>query len=227
MRGSHADARCQPVIIKPKIFLKLKFYSALGHIRINLQKEAVMELDQSSDNIEVFVGMIPGRKNRGMIPRGTRVVDAFAKLGVPLGDPESWELKRSVSLHDRINEDCTITATRPIRGNVEIAQRGTSFNAFGQSSMRDLRYNLKYGYPIFVVLAIWLFVSAWILHKLEPRSNYWETIWVTWTTMTTMGWGSFSLQTVLGKLMISADALAGLILIGTVVWLVTTSLPRQ
>jgi hypothetical protein len=76
--------------------------------------------------------------------------------------------------------------------------------------MRDLRYNLKYGYPIFVVLAIWLFVSAWILHKLEPRSNYWETIWVTWTTMTTMGWGSFSLQTVLGKLMISADALAGL-----------------
>jgi hypothetical protein len=47
MRGSHADARCQPVIIKPKIFLKLKFYSALG--QINLQKEAVMELEQSTD----------------------------------------------------------------------------------------------------------------------------------------------------------------------------------
>jgi hypothetical protein len=65
MRGSHADARCQPVIIKPKIFLKLKFYSALGHIRINLQKEAVMELDQSTDGpgeVDDFCGRA-GRLN--------------------------------------------------------------------------------------------------------------------------------------------------------------------
>ena len=68
-----------------------------------------------------------------------------------------------------------------------------------------------FGLPLFIAVLGWLFVSASLLQKAEAWPNYWETVWVTWTTMTTMGWGDAPLKTAPGKLLVSLNALAGLV----------------
>jgi Ion channel len=86
--------------------------------------------------------------------------------------------------------------------------------------------NFMFWWPLFAGILGWFLVSALILQKAEAWPSYSEAVWVTWTTMTTMGWGNASLQTVLGKLLVSVNALIGLVLIGSVVWLFTTFLGR-
>jgi hypothetical protein len=104
---------------------------------------------------------------------------------------------------------------------------GATFGDFWLRALRDLGRNFVFALPLFLAVFGWLFVSVWFLQKAENWPSYGETVWVTWTTMTTMGWANESPQTSLGKLLVSMNALAGLVLIGSIVWLFTTSLGRR
>jgi hypothetical protein len=98
---------------------------------------------------------------------------------------------------------------------------------YWRESLRDILGNARYALGILVVLAVWLVVSSVLLQIAEGREHYWQALYNTWTTMTTMGPLDGPPHSVVGKILISVDALAGLILLGSVVWLVTTSLSRR
>jgi Ion channel len=175
--------------------------------------------EQPDARVQIIIGKIPGKVERRSIPIGTTVEDAFSRMGI---DIRGYDLRlngRSVSPGHTIVDIATLLALRPIIGRARIAP--------WREIVSDLGYNLVWGSPVFLALLAWLFGSAAILQVTEGRPHYWDAVWVTWTTMTTMGWGNASLQTALGKLVISFDALAGLILIGCVVWLLSASLSRR
>jgi hypothetical protein len=79
------------------------------------------------------------------------------------------ELTRKVSPQDVLYEDSTVIATRPVRGRAEIAPPGTSFFAFWPAFLRDLGFNFRLCWPIFVLLVAWLVISALILPTGEKR----------------------------------------------------------
>jgi hypothetical protein len=98
---------------------------------------------------------------------------------------------------------------------------------FWGNALRSFGTNLSYCWPLFLLLAGWLFAAAAVLQAAEGWPGYWQAVWTTWTTMATEGWGEKTPLTVLGKLVISLDAFVGIVLIGAVVWLVTTSLSER
>jgi voltage-gated potassium channel Kch len=55
-------------------------------------------------------------------------------------------------------------------------------------------------------------------------NSYPNAAYATWITMATIGYGDMVPVTGLGRLIVSFDALVGLVLIGSLVWLVTNTL---
>jgi hypothetical protein len=97
---------------------------------------------------------------------------------------------------------------------------------FWEQSWRDLRHNLAVAWPIFIGFAVVVFVSSFLLWKLE-RLSFGDALYLTWITMTTVGYGDIKPCTAAGRVTTSADALVGIILVGVIVWLVTQSLTRD
>src|SRR6516162_54698 len=98
-----------------------------------------------------------------------------------------------------------------------------SSEAFWKQFLSDLRENLGVGRDVFAALVIWWLISS-ILLSFSEGSGFLHSFYTTWTTMATIGPLSGAPVSRIGKLLVSIDAFAGLILFGAVVWLVTTSL---
>ena len=109
---------------------------------------------------------------------------------------------------------------------VVIPPPGMSSEAFWKQFLSDLRENLGAGRDVFAALGIWWLVSS-ILLAFSEGSGLLHSLYTTWTTMATIGPLSGAPVSRIGKLLVSIDAFAGLILFGAVVWLVTTSLSRR
>jgi hypothetical protein len=92
--------------------------------------------------------------------------------------------------------------------------------------LSDLLTNLLVGRDVFVVLAIWWLLSSILLFLFDGH-GFLHSLYTTWTTMATLGPLDCPPVSRMGKLLISIDAFAGLVLFGCIVWLVTTSLSRR
>jgi hypothetical protein len=57
--------------------------------------------------------------------------------------------------------------------------------------------------------------------------SYAKALYVSWITMTTVGYGDLVPMSRWGRALASADGFMGIVLIGVVVWLVTMSLTRK
>jgi hypothetical protein len=101
-----------------------------------------------------------------------------------------------------------------------------SSGQFWTAFLRDLWANILVARNLFVILAIWLVVSSVLLFASEGH-GFLHSLYSTWTTMTTLGPLDGPPVSRMGKLLISIDAFAGMILLGSIVWLVTTSLARR
>jgi Ion channel len=100
---------------------------------------------------------------------------------------------------------------------------------FGESWLRvlfGLLRNLGVARDMFMALAIWWLLSSILLFLFEGH-GFLHSLYTTWTTMTTIGPLDGPPVSKVGKVLISIDAFAGLILFGCVLWLVTTSLSRR
>jgi Ion channel len=82
---------------------------------------------------------------------------------------------------------------------------------------------------MFVSIIVWLFSSAYFMKSCESEKHwsYWDSLYFTWITMTTVGYGDLTPSGTCGRVLASLDGLVGIILIGAVVWLITTSLTRK
>jgi hypothetical protein len=94
---------------------------------------------------------------------------------------------------------------------------------FWRVFLRDLTMNIRFVRDVFVVLAVWLFLSSILLFIAEGH-GYLHALYSTWTTMATLGPLDDPPLSKMGKLLISMDAFAGLILLSCILWLVTASL---
>ncbi len=93
----------------------------------------------------------------------------------------------------------------------------------------NIRRNVDGHWPIFGSLLSFAFVSAAALYAVEaprgsPIDSYWKAFFTTWITMTTVGYGNLVPVTFLGQIIVSVDAIVGLVLVGMIVWFVTGSL---
>jgi voltage-gated potassium channel Kch len=90
--------------------------------------------------------------------------------------------------------------------------------------------NILTSWPILVALAFSCLVSAFIVYHVERRtcgtkiSSFMDSLYLVWITMTTVGYGDVYPVTSIGKIVVCIDALLGLVLIGMIIWFVTTSL---
>ena len=109
---------------------------------------------------------------------------------------------------------------------VVIPPPGMSSRDFWKQFLSDLRENLGVGRDVFAALVIWWLVYSILLSFSEGHS-FLHSLYATWTTMATLGPLNGAPVSRIGKLLISIDAFAGLILFGAMVWLVTTSLSRR
>jgi Ion channel len=99
----------------------------------------------------------------------------------------------------------------------------------GESWLRvlfGLLRNLGVASDMFMALAIWWLLSSILLFLFEGH-GFFHSLYTTWTTMTTIGPLDGPPVSKVGKVLISIDAFAGLILFGCVLWVVTTSLSRR
>ena len=97
---------------------------------------------------------------------------------------------------------------------------------FWTEFLHDLLANIRVARDLFLILAAWLMVSFVLLFVSEGH-GYLNALYSTWTTMATLGPLDGAPVSRMGKLLISIDAFTGMILLGCIVWLVTTSLSRR
>jgi hypothetical protein len=97
---------------------------------------------------------------------------------------------------------------------------------FWAAFLRDLSANITVARDLFLILAAWLVVSS-VLLFISEGNGYLNALYSTWTTMATLGPLDLPPVSRMGKVLISIDAFAGMILLGSIVWLVTTSLTRR
>jgi hypothetical protein len=97
---------------------------------------------------------------------------------------------------------------------------------FWRQFLSDLLTNLRVGRDVFVALAMWWLLSSILLFLFEDH-GFLHSLYTTWTTMATLGPLDGEPVSRMGKLIISIDAFAGLILFGCIVWLISTSLSRR
>lgn len=104
---------------------------------------------------------------------------------------------------------------------------------FYRNGFDDLKDNMSFGWPFFAALAlIWLISGflLWLSEKGEPCAKiktFGDGLYCTWITMTTVGFGDFYPTSILGKIIVSIDAFFGLVLIGLLVWLITSSFSKH
>jgi hypothetical protein len=97
---------------------------------------------------------------------------------------------------------------------------------FWGTACRHFYLNLKYAWPAFVALIAWVFASGlglWAAEKGDNREiqSYWDGVFYTYMAM----YGeNISPATSCGKILYVADALAGFILLGLVIWFINKSL---
>jgi Ion channel len=102
-----------------------------------------------------------------------------------------------------------------------------TFGEFWQQAARDLRSNLLIAWPIFALLLLLLLGSATLLYIFDQNDSvvsWWDALYFTWVTMATVG--NSSPDNAAGRAITSLDVFMGLVLIGVVVWLVTTALTQ-
>jgi Ion channel len=104
-----------------------------------------------------------------------------------------------------------------------------NFRAFWSEATTDFWINIKYAWPILAFIGGYLFAASWLLQLAEAGKHwtYRQSVYLTWITMTTVGYGDMTPDTRWGRVIVSADAFVGIVLIGVVVWIVTTSLSRK
>ncbi len=95
---------------------------------------------------------------------------------------------------------------------------------------RNVRTHIDGHWPIFSSMFVFSLVSAAVLFAVEaprgsPINSYWNALFATWITMTTVGYGNLVPITFAGQVIVIIDALVGLLLVGMIVWFVTGSLP--
>jgi voltage-gated potassium channel len=78
-------------------------------------------------------------------------------------------------------------------------------------------------------MLVFTLASAAVLFAVEaprgsPIDSYGEALFTTWITMTTVGYGNLVPVTPAGQVIVSLDAIVGLVLVGMIVWFVTGSL---
>lgn len=131
-----------------------------------------------------------------------------------------------------LEDDTNLVTMSPILGVAPMAPRGTTLGAFWQGAVVDLANNVRLAWPIFAAIAVYLLGSAYVLFSLELGHNdkvkgYGDAVYLTWITMTTVGFGDAYPMTACGKVVAGVDGLVGIVLIGVVVWLVTESLKKD
>jgi len=128
-----------------------------------------------------------------------------------------------------LNSDTDLLVVSPILGAAPVAPPGMSFREFWKATAADFWENIRFGWPVFLVLAAFLFSSAYLISLLEHArlGNYWNALYFTWITMTTIGYGDLTPQSFEGRLLASIDGLIGIVLFGVVVWLITHSLTHD
>jgi hypothetical protein len=106
-----------------------------------------------------------------------------------------------------------------------VTRTNTSLREFWRDAYLDLRFNLKYLWPVAVVITIYLLLASLVVNAAE-KFGIGKSIYFTWITMTTMGYEKMENVGLIARWVASVDALVGMILFGIIVWVVQTSLPR-
>jgi hypothetical protein len=101
-----------------------------------------------------------------------------------------------------------------------------SSGEFWTDFLHDMWANIRVARDLFVILVVWLFLSSLLL-LISEGHGYLHALYSTWTTMATLGPLDGAPVSRMGKLLLSIDAFAGMILLGCIIWLVTTSLSRR
>jgi hypothetical protein len=101
---------------------------------------------------------------------------------------------------------------------------------WGQAA-RDFRYSLRMAWPVFAGLTLFVPASATALYFAERNADktlikdWWEALYFTWVTMATVD--NAHAADLYGRLLTSLDVLMGLLTVGVIVWLITTSLDQN
>lgn len=105
----------------------------------------------------------------------------------------------------------------------------SEFKEFYKIGWDDLKDNFKKGWPFFAGLVLIWAISGFALWCVEKGSacsrikGIGDGFYCVWITMATVGYGDLYPVTTLGKIIVSIDAFFGLVLIGFIVWLITSS----
>jgi hypothetical protein len=107
-----------------------------------------------------------------------------------------------------------------------------TFREYWRQARRDLIHNVATGAPLLVFLAVYLVVSSFLLQSFGHLHSLGDSFYSTWATMTTIGnttdvsnGGGQVTDAV--KALIALDGFFGIVLIGTIVWLITQSLQSE
>jgi hypothetical protein len=190
-----------------------------------------------TDSLRVLVGF-PGNVKEIYLKPGSTVSAALEAGSFKFPNDKGWELRltplgqhhptggRLVDLGDNITEESALLMLHPITGRLPISRIPMTSAQFWTEFIRNLMSNMGVARDMFVILVVWLFLSS-ILFFIFEGHGYLHALYSTWTTMATLGPLDGAPVSRMGKLVISIDAFAGLILFGGIVWLVTTTLSRR
>ena len=185
-------------------------------------------LDHGADMLLLQVGE-PGRTKELSVKSGTIVLAALKAAHFPLRYDPSYEFRlggRVVDLHDSINEASTLLVFRgTVRGEASARPSGVGVLPYWRAFLVDLKVNARTGWPLFAAIGLFWLGSSFVLFEVEGH-GFPRALYNTWTTMATLGPLDGAPVSTIGKIFISLDAFAGLVVFGCVIWLVTTSLLR-
>jgi hypothetical protein len=109
-----------------------------------------------------------------------------------------------------LDSETSLCVLSPLLGAADISG-GATFGGFWRGAIADFCKNVVYGFPIFAVVAVYLFASAyWMLLAERDGANtevhsYWDALYLTWITMTTVGFGDLTPKSPWGRVLASAD----------------------
>lgn len=102
-------------------------------------------------------------------------------------------------------------------------------NAYLILAFEDFWKNIKNGgWVILAILMVTWICSSLILWAVEDKvKSFWYGLYAAWITMTTVGYGDYSPESITGKVVACIDGLMGLILLGVIIWLAQISLTQD
>lgn len=191
--------------------------------------------NDSEQSVEIVIG-IPGKMGRGKVSRGSTVFEALHECG--FGDFHGYSISlngHQADENETVHEGDRVLLLKPVLGRMTVfipnprLPYRANLLSFWFSAAMDLWFNLKYGWPILAAIVIYLVAMSAAALWVEPNNikTYWEALYFTWISMTTVGYGDVVPKSPSGRFIASVDGLVEIILIGVVVWLVTTSLTRR